>query len=403
MDSRQAPGLGVKLSLAVAGFAGLMDTAFLLGVIAAYAKYLGADEDLAGFIAGLYSMVAIPASVLAGFIVDRIGRRRSLLAGLAWDAASMTAYSYTSTPTELALVRGLHALGGSLVYPALFAMIGDIAGRGRRGSYSGSYLAVVGLAVAVGSALGGRVTEAYGFTAAFRLVALILLAGLLAALVLPETARPRRVGAEAGSALLERPAAGVGRYILAAAVVIAVLYAGFGLIVGGLANALLAVGLAATEEEAAGLTGMTIGFMTAASLPFFILAGRAADRGLGAPVLIASSLAAATGSAILAGAGGHGELALFSLLWAPFLGVSMTMSTYLAVSVPSTYRGRSVAIQQVSNILGVAVGAPAGGVLADKAALTGVSAGLAFTAILMILVALYVRPLLSKASLSQSA
>lgn len=236
MDSRQAPGLGVKLSLAVAGFAGLMDTAFLLGVIAAYAKYLGADEDLAGFIAGLYSMVAIPASILAGFIVDRMGRRKSLLAGLAWDAASMTAYSYASTPMELALVRGLHALGGSLVYPALFAMIGDIAGRGRRGSYSGSYLAVVGFAVAVGSALGGKVTEAYGFTAAFRLVALILLAGLLASLTIPETARPKPRGAGVAGELVERSAA-VGRYILAAAVVIA-------------------------------------------SLPFFILAGRAADRGL---------------------------------------------------------------------------------------------------------------------------
>jgi len=61
------------------GFIGVADTAFMLPVISAYAKFLGADEALAGLIAGLYSIVAIPASLMMGVSVDILGRRRALL------------------------------------------------------------------------------------------------------------------------------------------------------------------------------------------------------------------------------------------------------------------------------------------------------------------------------------
>ncbi|WP_218184405.1 MFS transporter, partial [Aeropyrum camini] len=127
------PGLGLKgsLLLALAGFAGLMDTAFLLGVVAAYAEHLGASKAEAGFIAGLYSMVAIPASLAAGLAVDKVGRKKALVAGLAWDTLAIALYTTASTPGELALYRALHAIGGSLVYPAFFSIVGDAGGRGR--------------------------------------------------------------------------------------------------------------------------------------------------------------------------------------------------------------------------------------------------------------------------------
>ncbi|MEM3382870.1 MAG: hypothetical protein QXL52_06140 [Nitrososphaerales archaeon] len=51
----------------------------MLPVISAYAKFLGANEALAGLIAGLYSIVAIPASFTMGVFVDILGRRRALL------------------------------------------------------------------------------------------------------------------------------------------------------------------------------------------------------------------------------------------------------------------------------------------------------------------------------------
>lgn len=89
----------------------------MAGVIAAYAEYLGASKPFAGFTAGLYGLVAIFASPLAGLVVDKFGRKKSLIVGLAWDSILVYLYSIVVNPLQLVLVRGLHAIGGSLVYP----------------------------------------------------------------------------------------------------------------------------------------------------------------------------------------------------------------------------------------------------------------------------------------------
>lgn len=61
--------------MAFIGFAGILDTSFMIPIIALYAESLGASRAEAGFIAGFYSKVAIPASIIAGILVDRIGER----------------------------------------------------------------------------------------------------------------------------------------------------------------------------------------------------------------------------------------------------------------------------------------------------------------------------------------
>ncbi|MEO0217988.1 MAG: MFS transporter, partial [candidate division WOR-3 bacterium] len=66
------------------GFVGVLDTSFMIPIISIYAKSLGVSDFEAGFIAGFYSIVAIPSSIIAGILVDRFGRKRTLFIGLLW-------------------------------------------------------------------------------------------------------------------------------------------------------------------------------------------------------------------------------------------------------------------------------------------------------------------------------
>ncbi|GBF09196.1 putative MFS transporter [Aeropyrum pernix] len=374
------PGLGGRgsLLLALAGFAGLMDTAFLLGVVAAYAEHLGASKAEAGFIAGLYSMAAIPASIAAGVVVDKVGRKKALIAGLAWDTLAVTLYSTASTPGELALYRGLHAIGGSLVYPAFFSIVGDTSRRGGEGYAAGRYLAVIGAGVALGSAAGGRAVEVLGFQNALRLLSLILAIGTAAAVALPyrDSGIARRAGVARGLMASRLK-------VLGAAATMASLYLGFGILVGGLSTALTGEGVVEGEEEASALAGLSIGVASIASLPAFLISGRLIDAGRGALALAAASASALAGAAALVQSPSQPGVLVFAALYGPLIGAGMTLSTYLAITVPQWSRGTSIAIQQVSNILGVAVGAPLGGVLSGAMGLEGIALGTAGSTLLL--------------------
>ncbi|MFN4046542.1 MAG: MFS transporter [Acidilobaceae archaeon] len=173
------------LVMAFVGFVGILDTSFMIPIIALYAESLGASKAEAGFIAGFYSMVAIPASIVAGILVDRLGRKKMLVAGLLWDAVSVFLYSIVVSSSQLLAVRGLHAIGGSLVYPAFIARAREISGE-RVGYSIGRLLAPVALAIALGTASAGFITYMLGYRIPFiALSSIILLAGILA-LKLPE-------------------------------------------------------------------------------------------------------------------------------------------------------------------------------------------------------------------------
>ncbi len=360
-----------KLALGIIGFVGIMDTAFLMGIISPYAEALGASKPQAGLIAGLYSMVAIPASLLAGVVVDKVGRKKSMMLGLAWDTLSVYAYGLASTVQQLALVRGIHAVGGSLVYPAFMASVGDRSG-GRLGSHVGGYLAVVAASIAVGTLASAGLVATLGFSWVFRILALIVASGLLAALAVEETAPAERER----PSILEGLKAAKGD-LAAGLILVFTLYMSFGMIVGGLGPALRDAGIAATEERAAALTGMSIGIATLVSIPFLVATGRLFDRGNLAPVLVASAAALSGSQLLLLANPGTASLAAAYSIYGIGLAGYMAGNTYLVLKAPPHARGSAVGLQQMVNIVGVAVGAPLAGLLVKAGGLTLLATGIA--------------------------
>ncbi len=351
--------LAKKSSLPLAtlmGFIGIADTAFMLPMISAYALSLGANEALAGLIAGLYSIVAIPASLIMGISVDILGRRRALLLAFLSDSIIVYAYSLVVNPTQLFLVRALHAIGGSLTFPAIIAFVGDIKTASLGRSFALFWIGA-GSSIGIGSVISGLVTSTLGFKAVFQVLSVVMIIGLFLSFFIPETlskrSEPKKVFMEIKKSM---------SWLLSSYVSIYALYYAFGVITGILSLTLMNV-LGIIKEDAVKITGFYIGLSTIVSIALFYLFGMITDKkGLKVPAII--GFTGLTLSQIILA---------FNLTWnfillsSVALGVAMsallTLSTVIASSTSQTSRGTSIGFQQIMNILGVATAAPVSGLI----------------------------------------
>lgn len=356
--ARRARGLELAV-MAFAGFAGILDTSFLIPIISLYAIHLGASGAVAGFIAGLYSMVAIPASVVAGILVDRLGRKRMLFLGLLLDSISMLLYALASSVTQLALVRALHAIGGSLVFPAFLARSREVSGE-RIGFGLGLMLAPVALAIAIGSGFSGVTTALLGYRIPFIVIALVLGIASLLTLTLPPRPEER---AWKGLKGIREGLAEAGSSVLAGLWVITMLYVALGIIVGGLGASLVKAGL--MEERTARLAmGVSVALSSFIAAVLFIINGIIADRWGVALIVGYSSLVGLLGFLVASWNPGAPTIIAGVGVFGVSLSGLMLASTILVSNAPPKARGTAIGLQQVFNILGVAIGAPLGGILA---------------------------------------
>ena len=86
----------LPITLAVT-FLGFLDTHLLIPVMALYAFELGASVVIVGLIIGLYSVTNTPANILFGRLIDRVGYKVPLIAGLLGDALKV---KVTAPPVE---------------------------------------------------------------------------------------------------------------------------------------------------------------------------------------------------------------------------------------------------------------------------------------------------------------
>lgn len=347
------------LIMAFIGFVGILDTSFMIPIIALYAESLGASKAEAGFIAGFYSMVAIPASIAAGILVDRLGRKKMLVVGLLWDSLSVLLYSMVASSFQLLIVRGLHAIGGSLVYPAFIARTREISGE-RVGYSVGRLLAPVALAIALGTASAGFLTYMLGYRIPFIALSLIILLAGILALTLPERPEERSWRGLKGVVEGIREAS---PSVISGLWLIIVLYVTLGIIVGGLATSISGV-VVPGEREARLLTGTGVSLSSLVAAVFLVLNGLVSDK-RGVKLVILYSIAASTLGFILPAAVLSPQTILLGLiLFGIGLAGFLLSSTILVTNVSAKARGTTVGLQQVLNIVGIAVGAPAGGLLA---------------------------------------
>jgi len=181
-QSQQRRGLPV---LSVITFIGFLDTHLLIPIMALYATELGASVGIAGLIIGLYSLTNTPANILFGRLIDRVGYKVPLIAGLVGDALSMFLYTLCRLPFHLALVRVLHGITGGLVGPATMSGIAGYGGRDRTGRAMAAYGMALSAATLVGYGLCGLIVSRLGYQAIFLFGMGLLLVGVVLSRFLP--------------------------------------------------------------------------------------------------------------------------------------------------------------------------------------------------------------------------
>jgi MFS transporter, DHA1 family, multidrug resistance protein len=182
---------------AVVLFLSFVDVFALLPTVAPYVASLGGGPAFVGLAVGAYSAANLPANVVGGILVDRLGRRRVTMLGLALAALAVAAYPLATTPTAVVVARLLHGTAGGILVPAVFAAAGDRSGARGAGRTMGRMGALIGAAAVVAPALAGVLRQAAGTTAVFLTVSALLGVGFVIAwrfIEDPVAVRPRPLG-----------------------------------------------------------------------------------------------------------------------------------------------------------------------------------------------------------------
>jgi len=146
---------------------------------------LGASIGIIGLIIGLYSITNTPANIWFGRLIDRVGYKAPLIAGLLGDAVSMFLYSVCRLPVHLALVRMLHGATGGMVGPSTMSVVASHSGETGKGRVMAYYGMSLAAATLVGYGVSGFLASRLNYEAVFFFGAALLIIGVILSLLLP--------------------------------------------------------------------------------------------------------------------------------------------------------------------------------------------------------------------------
>jgi len=355
-------------------FIGFLDTTLLVPIMALYAAELGAGVGITGLIIGLYSIVNTPANVFFGRLIDRVGHKFPLIAGLVGDALGMVFYVLCRQPLHLALVRVFHGITGAIAGPATMSAIAAYSAREREGRAMGIYGMSIAAANLVGFGLSGVIVSRLGYRWLFFFGSAMLAAGAGLGGLLPgggqrvvPTEQAQHGGLSNIKALFRR------RGLLVAYAAIFAQYFSFGGVV-----TLLPIHL-----SGAGMEAFHMGMLLATFSVVFILAqfpsGTLSDRiGRRWPIIAGLGLGVVS-LVLLPAQTTFPMLAVIMALYGTVYGLLFpSVSALVADHSKPEERGMATGMFHALLTAGVAIGAPIMGWVAE---LVGVGTGLMLTPI----------------------
>lgn len=179
------------LILCLTGFLAIFSSTLARSpVLPLFAAHLGALPAQVGMVAAVSAFTGIIASIPAGMLSDRWGRRRMLVLSALVFATAPPLYLLVSNLWQLALVRFYHGFASALFLPIALALVADLY-HGERGEKMGWFSTATLLGRFLAPLLGGVVlgslaaVPALGFRVVYLLCSLAGGLALLLALRLP--------------------------------------------------------------------------------------------------------------------------------------------------------------------------------------------------------------------------
>jgi EmrB/QacA subfamily drug resistance transporter len=152
-------------------------------------------NDLYTWSVAIYLLTSTISGPIYGKLSDLYGRRPIVIFAVGLFLISTLGAGLSNSKELFILFRGLQGLGGGAVFPIALAVVADLYTPAERGKYLGSFGAVFGLSSVIGPALGGIITDTWGWHWIFFInipigvVALAILWRLLPAIKHPDAGR----------------------------------------------------------------------------------------------------------------------------------------------------------------------------------------------------------------------
>ncbi len=369
-------------------FLGLADNQMIAALLPSLVKSFGISVSTAGLLVVVYSLAAAVAAFISGTLSDHYGRRRFLLAGVAFFAVASFAASQSSTLIELMVARALTGFAAGTLSTCSITFAADWFPYNVRGRAIGLISSAYFAAPILGVPIAAQIADRFGWRRAFLFFSALAVVTALATLRLPLERLNPQLSAEKLRSAVEAFRSFLMRGDTAAALVIAFLVS------GGLVGFLTYIGQ--WLNSSFGLPTRTIGWVfmlggivAVGSAP---LGGILSDRWGKRPVSIASNILLAVAVASVPFLPwGLGLLSAFALasLGAAFRQGPLT--ALMTEMVPAPQRGSFIAMRNISSQMGIGATAYLGGVLFQRSGYAAVTTLCAvMTAIVVILLATHI-------------
>jgi len=181
-----------------------LDNTVLNVVLPTLVRELHATTSQLQWIVDAYVMVFAGLLLVAGSAADRLGRKRTLLAGLAAFAAGSTWAAFSGSVGMLIAARASMGIGGALIMPSTLAIITtmfrDLAERQRA---IGLWAGTTGVGIALGPILGGLLLAHFWWGSVFLInVPIAAIAAACAIPLVPDSRNPTAAAPDLTGALL---------------------------------------------------------------------------------------------------------------------------------------------------------------------------------------------------------
>jgi MFS family permease len=131
--------------------------------------FLRAGAAYTGYALSAYGLTKLPGQPLSGWFADRWGARPTLLVGLATKLLVIVMMALIADPLAFVILCAAYGLTSAVVWPALYAIVGDSYEPSRRGRITAGINGAQLAGTAVGFAGGVMIIDRAGFGAGFAL------------------------------------------------------------------------------------------------------------------------------------------------------------------------------------------------------------------------------------------
>jgi MFS family permease len=200
------------LALVAEGFFMRLGFGIMAFTLPLYARHLGLSLGETGALLALTGVVKVALKPVMGWVADRVGTKRGLVAALGMRSLVSFLFAFASAPWHLYSIRTIHGLSTSVRDPAVNALIAEHGDEKAMGSAFAWYFTAKSLANSLGKAVAGALLTLTGsnFTALFLItwgISSLTLPAVI--LFVPGAKRKREVAQHRGGeseAVPEKPA-----------------------------------------------------------------------------------------------------------------------------------------------------------------------------------------------------